>query len=65
MFMQLKNKVKKMPKHLQFYTVKMQRSYKAYGSLYRHVVCNVPVSPKANRGRIQLGAWRYSDPKAD
>ena len=30
-------------------------------SLYRHVVCCVPVSCKANGVGNQLGAWRYSD----
>ena len=30
-------------------------------SLYRHVVCCVPVSCKANGAGTQLGAWRYSD----
>ena len=29
--------------------------YTAILSLYRHVVCNVPVSCKANRDRNQLG----------
>ena len=38
---------------------------KAYPSLYRHVVCNDLVSSKASRDRNQLGAWIYSDPKAD
>ena len=30
-------------------------------SLYRHVVCIVPVSCKANRDRNQLEAWLDSD----
>ena len=33
----------------------------SYRSLYRHVVCCVPVSCKANGVRNQFGAWRYSD----
>ena len=36
----------------------------AIRSLYRHFVCNGPVSCKANRVGNQLGAWRYSDPLA-
>ena len=39
--------------------------YIAYRSLYRNVVCSAPVSRKANGERNQLGAWRYSDTKAD
>ena len=39
--------------------------YIAYRSLYRHVVCNVPVSRKTNGDMNQLGTWCYSDPKAD
>ena len=31
-------------------------------TVHRHVVCNVPVSCKANRDRNQLGAWLDSDP---
>ena len=30
-----------------------------------HVICNVPVSRKANGDRNQFEAWRSSDPKAD
>ena len=30
-------------------------------SLYCHVVCNGPVSCKANRVGNQLGVWQYSD----
>ena len=37
--------------------------YSLSATLKRHVVCNVPVSGKANRDRNQLGPWRYSDPK--
>ena len=37
--------------------------YSLSATLKRHVVCNVPVSHKANRDRNQLGPWRYSDPK--
>ena len=37
----------------------------AIRSLYRHVVCDVPVSCKANGDRNQLWAWLDSDPKAD
>ena len=40
-------------------------SYIAYWSPYHHVVCNVPVSRKANREGNQLGVWRYSHPKDD
>ena len=39
--------------------------YTAIRPLYHHVVCNVPVSCKANRDRNQLGAWLDCDPKAD
>ena len=43
------------------------RVFKLYNtanrSLYRNVVCNVPVSCKANGVGNQLGAWRYSDLK--
>ena len=30
-------------------------------SLYRHMVCCVPVTCKANRVGNHIGAWRYSD----
>ena len=43
----------------------LYRYYTAIRSLYRHVVCDVPVSCKANRGRNKLWAWLDSDPKAD
>ena len=33
----------------------------AIRSMYRHVMCNGPVSCKANGVGNQLGAWRYSD----
>ena len=39
--------------------------YIAIRSLYRHVVCNVSVSCKANGDRNQLWAWLDSDQKAD
>ena len=35
--------------------------YPAIGSLYHHMVCNVPVSCKAYRDRNQLGVWLDSD----
>ena len=35
--------------------------YSNFGSLYRHVVCNVPISCKANGERSQLEAWLDSD----
>ena len=38
-----------------------KRYYSANRSMYRHMVCNVPVSCKASRTRNQLGAWLYSD----
>ena len=37
----------------------------AIWSLYRHVVCNVLVSCKANGDRNQLEAWLDSDPIAE
>ena len=37
----------------------------AIWSLNRHVVCDVPVSGKANGDRNQLWAWLDSDLKAD
>ena len=43
----------------------LYRYYTAIRSLYRHVVCDVPVSCKANRYRNQLWAWLDSDQKAD
>ena len=39
--------------------------YTAIRSLYRHVVCDVPVSCKANGERNQRWAWLDSDPNAD
>ena len=39
--------------------------YTAVRSLFRHVVCNVPVSCKANRDRNQFEAWPDSDPIAE
>ena len=36
-------------------------NYRAIRSMYPHVVCNVPVSCKANSYRNQLGAWLDSD----
>ena len=33
----------------------------AIRSLFRHMVCNGPVSCKANRVGNQLGLWRYND----
>ena len=38
--------------------------YTAIRPLYRHVVCNAPVSCKANGVRNQLWAWLDSDSKA-
>ena len=35
--------------------------YSSISSLYHHMVCNVPVSCKANRERNQLGPWLDSD----
>ena len=35
--------------------------YTMIQSLYRHVVCNVSVSCKANGDRNQLGAWLDTD----
>ena len=37
----------------------------AVRSLYRHLVCNVPVSCKANGDRNQLWAWLDCDPKSN
>ena len=43
----------------------LYRYYTAIRSLNCHVVCDVPVSCKANGDRNQLWAWLDSDPKAD
>ena len=40
--------------------------YSAFRSLYRHVVCNIPISCKANGIRNQLGwGWLDSGPIAE
>ena len=38
--------------------------YSAIRSLFLHMVCNVPVSCKANEDRNHLGAWLDSGPIA-
>ena len=43
----------------------LYRYYTAIRSLYHHVVCDVPVSCKANGDKNQLWAWLDSDLKAD
>ena len=43
----------------------LDRYYTDTWSLYRHVVCNVPVPCKAKGDRNQLWVWLDSDPKAN